>query len=168
MKHSKRFILILVFVVLVLALPTTALANKKLWTAKLSFANELHQVVGSSARGSAVFSSSVGGGSMSFGVQVQGLSGPVGGVHIHAPATTEQNAPVILTLCGNPAPAAVASCTVTDGTLYIQGTIDSSLLLQWGITNRQFIEYLDNGMAYVNVHTALNPAGEARGQIYPR
>ena len=168
MKTRKRLVLASILVVLALALPSTALANKRIWQASISYANELHEVVGSTAQGSAAFGTNLGGGSMFFTVQVRNLSGPPTGAHIHAPASTSENAPIIISLCGAPGPAALATCTFSDGTLSIQGEITSNLLYAWGITPNQFISYLDNGQAYVNVHTALNPGGEARGQIYPR
>jgi len=163
MKIRRRSILMFVMVGLLLALPTTALAFKRVWTSSLSFENELHTVVGSSARGSAAFRALPNGSSLDFFLQVRNLSGPVMGAHIHAPADTTQNAPVVVTLCGNPGPAAVTSCSVVDGVLTVQGTISGSLIQ--GMTAAQFMDAMDTGMAYINVHTALNPAGEARGQI---
>jgi len=168
MKTSRRFVIATILVVLALALPSTALANKKVWLASISYANELHTVVGSTAQGSASFGINYGGSSMFFSIVVRGLSGPVSSAHIHAPASTSQTAPPVVTLCGSPAPASLATCTYSDGTLSIQGEITSSQLYSAGITPLQLMNYMDSGQAYVNVHTALNPAGEARGQIYPR
>jgi len=171
MKISKRLVVVIVLLILVLALPATALAAKKVWIARLSSANELHEVVGANAYGSSFYGTNIGGGSMAFGMQVNGLSGAPTGAHIHAPADTTQNGPVILTLCGNPGPSATGAACPFDaatGSMTLNGTITSPLLQQWGITPAQLFQYLDTGMAYVNVHTALNPAGEARGQIYPR
>jgi len=128
MKTRRRFVLATILVVLALALPSTALANKKVWLASISSANEVPPATGSSAQGSASFGISYGGSSMFFSVQVRNLSGPVSGVHIHAPATTSTTAPIIVSLCGNPGPAALATCTFADGTLTIQGEITSSLL----------------------------------------
>ncbi len=169
MKISKRLFVIVVFVLLILALPGTAMANKQLWQARLSTDNELHQVVGSSARGSATFATAPDGTGFSFIIVVRNLSGPVTGAHIHAPADETQNASVVLSLCGNPAPSATGeACEVVDGVLTIEGTITSSDLLRGGVTGAELKEWMDDGLTYINVHTASNPAGEARGQIYPR
>lgn len=164
MKRTQRLMVILVLVAMLLALPTNALASKKLFQARLSTGAELHQVVGSRASGSAVFGFNLDG-TMQFQIWVTNLSGQPVGVHIHGPADATQNAPVILTLCGNPAPAVLASCTFSNGTLSISGVITSNNLFQWGLSAQQLVSWMEDGLTYVNVHTALNPAGEVRGQI---
>ena len=162
---TQRLLVITVLVALLLAVPATAQARKNVWKARLTTGAELHEVVGSTASGSAVFGTNPNG-SIRFQMQVMNLSGPVNGAHIHGPADETQNAPVLITLCGNPTPGVVATCELVDGILRVEGSISSSLLASTGVTGRQFFEYLDAGMLYVNVHTALNPAGEVRGQIY--
>ena len=164
MNRNRKFIYFIILLALVMALPATALARKNVFKARLSTGAELHEVVGSSAQGSAVFGLAPDG--MQFMLHVRGLSGPATGAHIHAPATASETAPVIISLCGHPAPAAFAECTTdASGTLTIQGHIGSSLMAQWGLGGAQLISYLESGTAYVNVHTSLDPAGEARGQI---
>jgi hypothetical protein len=168
MRRSQKLLIVLVLVMLLLTIPATVLARKNVWKARLSFANELHEVVGSTAVGSIVFVTNPDG-SLAFQMQVRGLSGPASGAHIHGPADASTNAPVVLTLCGSPAPAAVATCTTdADGTMYVEGVIDSGLVAAWGLPGRDLFEWMNTGMAYVNAHTALNPAGEARGQINPQ
>ena len=169
MSNRKRFLSILVLTAILLTIPIAALANKQIWKANLSTANEVgHDVVGSTARGSAVFATNPDG-SLHFILQVRGLSGPATGAHIHAPATTTQNAPVVLTLCGNPTPSAAGACvTDADGNLLVEGNIDGGLLAAWGLPGGTLFSWMNSEMAYVNVHTALNPAGEARGQLAPR
>jgi hypothetical protein len=166
MIRSKRVTILIVLALLLLALPSSALASKRIYTARLSTGAELHEVVGSNANGSATFVVSPSTGKLLFQLQVFGLSGPASGAHIHAPADTTQNAPVVVTLCGNPQPGAVVTCSFDNGWMRVSGEINQTLLR--GITPQEFMDYLDSGLAYVNVHTALNPAGEARGQIIPQ
>lgn len=163
----RRSLIILVVVGLLLALPVTAFARQRAFKARLTTGAELHQVVDSNAAGNATLV--IGPSGMLVHVRVTGLSGPVNGAHLHGPASTAENASVILSLCGGPAPAMVANCDVdADGILTIDGFITGSLLSQWGLPSSQLLDWMDNGQVYVNVHTSLNPAGEARGQIYPQ
>ena len=79
---------------------------------------------------------------MTYNVQYTGLSGPVTGAHIHAPAGPGANAPVII-------PFANAASPITGGVT---------------LTPAQ-AEQIASGQSYVNIHTAANPNGEIRGQI---
>lgn len=169
MKGTKRFSLLVVVVTLLAALPMTVLANKQIFQATLTTGAELHDVVDSNARGSFTLGFNPDG-SMRFLMNVRNLSGTPSGAHIHGPAAEDQNAPVLLSLCGAPAPSAAGDCTfdADTSTLTVSANITPSLLQQWGIGGGQFISFLSDGLLYVNVHTALNPAGEVRGQIYPR
>ena len=100
---------------------------------------------------------------------VRTLSGEALDAHIHAPATEDQNGPVLLTRCSSPAPPIGDNCiTDSSGTLQISANITPSVLQQSGLTGVQFLSYLNDGLLYVNVHTSLNPAGEVRGQIHLR
>lgn len=168
MKSRKYVFLALLVVALLVALPSSALANKRLYQAKLAGANEVPPVA-SDARGSlnlGMFPD----GRVSVLFTVRNLSGPATGAHLHGPADATQNAPVIITLCGNPAPSLTgAPCPWDAGTngFALSGDITPSLLQAWGITGAQFRAWADAGLIYVNVHTAANPAGEARGQINP-
>ncbi len=159
-------VLLLLAVVFALAVPSnTVMARKMVFKAVMTTGAELHEVVDSDARGSAVVGHAPDG-TFNFMVQVRGLSGPAIAMHIHGPATEAENASVILTLCGGPAPAAGGPCvTDADGTLTVFGNFNSSFL-QAGVSGAQFQSWLTSGLLYVNVHTALNPAGEARGQLY--
>jgi len=167
MRFQKWLLLAVVLLVAVaLALPgSAAIARKQVFRASLSPDNELHEVVGSTARGSAVVVSNMDG-SFSFTVIGRRLSGPATGVHLHAPADATQTAPIFISLCGSPAPSVVGDCTYdADGNLYITGVIGPAQLMAAGVTGAQFNNYLRSGLIYVNVHTALNPMGEERGQL---
>lgn len=166
MKRNRLMLTLLLVVMLTVAVTSTALAMKRLYKARLTTSAELHEVVGSSATGSANFARRPDG--MSFVISVRGLSGPPTVAHVHAPATESQTAPPVITLCG-PAPSAVADCAANydaaNDAYRIEGVIGPSLLAQSGITGATFDGYLEDGLAYVNVHTGLNPAGEVRGQL---
>lgn len=163
MKSIRRILLIGLLTAVVFALPLTVLANKQIFKATLTTEAELHDVIGSNAHGSAILGLTPTG--VRFQVAVNGLSGDALSAHIHGPADETQNAPPVVTLCGNPPPSVTGACVMENGVLKIQGTITNQLV---GMTNAEFISALNSGLLYVNVHTALNPAGEVRGQLYPQ
>lgn len=166
MNRMYRLMILVVVVLTIFAVPATALANKVIFKAKLTTGAELHDVAGSNASGSMVLATSING-TPRFALSVFKLSGPVTGAHLHGPASTTENAPVLITLCGSgPAAAVVATCTTSsDGTLIVSGDITPAFLVAAGISGATFMQYLNDGLMYVNVHTSLNPAGEARGQL---
>jgi hypothetical protein len=78
----------------------------------------------------------------------QDLLADVTGAHIHAPAASDENAGVIVPLIH---------------------TGDASGLLAFnGVIDPQHASWLLDGLAYVNVHTSVNPGGEIRGQFSPQ
>jgi len=165
MKRSTRWMVFAFAFLMIFALPTTAFANKKIYKARLSTGAELHEVVGSNASGSMALGTNPNG-TLHFMLSVRNLSGSVTGAHIHAPADVDENAGIAITLCGNgPTPAVFPTCNTVDGSLVLSGDFNGSFLMGSGMSAAEFFNALDNGLAYVNVHTALNPAGEARGQL---
>ena len=74
-----------------------------------------------------------------------GLSGPATAAHFHGPATTGENAGVVVPIGTNPANPTTGSATLTDAQ----------------------IKDLEAGKWYANVHTDANKGGEIRGQIKP-
>jgi len=106
----------------------------------------------------------------SFSEAVFGLTGPATGYHIHASATASETAPVrinfattigyLVSLSGNNVligAANIAAPAVIPATA--AGATNA------GHPAMSFLEVLQGGLAYVNVHTALNPGGEVRGQL---
>ncbi|HSZ50301.1 MAG TPA: CHRD domain-containing protein [Caulobacteraceae bacterium] len=75
-------------------------------------------------------------------VTYSGLSGPATMAHFHGPAPTGKAAPVVVNFAPFDSP-------IRGSTVLTQGQIDQ----------------LMNGLWYVNVHTALHPPGEIRGQV---
>lgn len=101
--------------------------------------------VTTAANGVAVASLSTNLDSITYYVNVSGLSGPATAAHFHfAPAGTA--GPVIIPLTATAAP--------------------NFYTAKVAITSTQLTNLL-NGNIYVNVHTAANPGGEIRGQMEP-
>jgi hypothetical protein len=97
-----------------------------------------------SARGtfSATVTTSAAGGVLNWTLTFGGLTGPAGAAHIHS-APLGQPGPVVVPLCGPCQSPASGTANV----------------------NAAVLAALQNGGAYVNVHTAMNGPGEIRGQI---
>lgn len=166
MNRARTMLLALAAVA---GLSVSVYAAKHLWSASMSADFELHDVIGSNAVGSAVIITKRDGSAWEFRVRIVGLSGVPTGVSLHGWATAQQDAPVILGLCGTPGPSALANCATgydpSTNTLDITGDITSPLLMQWGLRGRDFQQNLSAGLGYVSAHTTLNPLGECRGQL---
>ena len=80
---------------------------------------------------------------LTYTVTYQGLTGPATAAHIHGPAATGKNGPVMTPL----GPAASSP---------IKGTATATAAE---------VKAMEGGMTYVNVHTQQNPGGEIRGQL---
>jgi len=128
-------------------------------------------------RADGVFEARVGhdGQSVDYTLAFAGLQGTVTQSHIHF-AQKSVNGSIIVWLCGsatNPGPAGTPACPQS-GT--VSGTFTSSNVLASSIATQQlaagdlasFIEAMQSGIAYVNVHTSLSPGGEIRGQVTAR
>ena len=98
--------------------------------------------------------------SYSFSLSASGLSGPITGAHIHAPAPAPApapvgvNGPVVVPL--NAAPFTFSNA---GGTLLIGGADVQP-------PSAAFLSQLQGGQTYVNLHTAVRPGGEIRGQLF--
>ena len=93
---------------------------------------------------------------VSYAIDVTGLSSNATAAHIHGPASATQNAGVIVPLT----PVAAQ----TNGRL-ATGTFTAASITAAGVSFDSLLVLMRNGNAYVNVHTTANPAGEIRGQI---
>jgi Cu/Zn superoxide dismutase len=108
-----------------------------------------------SATGTTTFTQN--GTTFSYTIDVTGLSSNATAAHIHGPASTTENAGILVPLTpvaaqtsGRIATGTFTAANITAGT---NVSFDSLLVL------------MRNGNAYVNVHTGNHPAGEVRGQI---
>lgn len=93
------------------------------------------------------------------------LSGPVTGAHIHGPATATQSAGVLVDI--NAAPFEKFN---SGSTLLLGGddvTTFGFVASANGHPGQSFLNALNAGLTYVNIHTAMYPGGEIRGQLRP-
>lgn len=103
-----------------------------------------------------------------FTMFVAGLSGAATAFHIHGAATTAENAPVRVSL-----DAAPFLSLNSGGNLLVGGSgiaapsiaATAPSGVNAGHPAMSFLDLLQGGLAYVNVHTALNPGGAVRGQL---
>jgi hypothetical protein len=82
---------------------------------------------------------------LTYTLTFEGLSGPATVAHLHGPAPRGQNAGVLVPIGKDIASPVSGSATLTD----------------------EQVADLKARKIYVNVHTAANPGGEIRGQLYP-
>jgi hypothetical protein len=87
-------------------------------------------------------------------IDVSDLSGPATAAHIHIGAIGKSGPPVYTFTIKHDKTGKIAD-----------GTIDLANMPSPGISGDSLRTLLDNGHAYVNVHTAAHPGGEIRGQI---
>ncbi|HJU16155.1 MAG TPA: CHRD domain-containing protein [Stellaceae bacterium] len=132
--------------ILVLAsLPGIASARMMSFTAQLSGASEVPPVT-TNGKGAATATLNTTTRRLSWTVRYSDLSGPAKAGHIHGPAASGQNAPVMVPFTGNLKSPIRGSATLTP-------------------TQMSAVEA---GKTYVNIHTAQHPAGEIRGQLEPK
>ena len=117
--------------------------------------------------------------SVDFTLEYAGLQGNVTQAHIHF-AQKGVNGNIVVWLCGTVPPTAgppgTQTCPAGGGT--VSGTFTAANVL--GSTGTppaqqlaagdlaRFIDAMESGVAYVNVHTDKSPGGEIRGQVSAR
>jgi len=136
----RRLVLVALMVVFALGVSLPVLAGGRPLSADLSWDNENPPATGTTATGSAHFTLNQGQEEICFNIETSGLSGPLLADHIHV-GEAGINGGVVVNLGG-----ALDGCVSADGDLIK--------------TIRQ-----NPGGYYVNLHTALNPGGEVRGQL---
>jgi len=117
-------------------------ADQVKFKADLSAANEVPAVT-LAGKGTATASLDTSTKTLTWTVDYSGLSGPATAAHIHGPAAAGANAGVLVPFTGDLANPIKGSATLTDAQ----------------------ITDLEAGKMYVNIHTAVNKAGEIRGQL---
>lgn len=158
MKKSRLFMFLFLALLLALATATAALAqgNKRTFTANLKGRNEV-PANDSDAAGQAIVKFSKDNSSLSYKLIVANIDN-VRVAHIHC-AVEGENGPVGVTLYGGP--------TVTTNGILAQATVtapDAGNACSWSSIS-DVREAIENGGAYVNVHSDEFPPGEIRGQL---
>ncbi|MEO8453370.1 MAG: CHRD domain-containing protein [Gemmatimonadota bacterium] len=109
------------------------------------------------AKGTASFT--IDGTKLEFTIEVHDLTGPPTAAHIHVGAPGASGPPVYTFTIK---PGAGTSGTISEGSLDL--TKDASA----GVSGDSLKTLLNNGHAYVNVHTKNFPGGETRGEVMKR
>ena len=79
--------------------------------------------------------------------------------HIHGPAVAGVNAGVMIFLFTPITPTGTLNGVVSKGSITASSNV--------GVSLDSLRVLFNNGNAYVNVHTAVNPGGEIRDQVHP-
>ncbi|MCC6245999.1 MAG: CHRD domain-containing protein [Gemmatimonadaceae bacterium] len=125
--------------------------------AQMNGANERPNANPSTANGAALFTRT--GATVNYTVTYQGIASVPTGLHIHAPASTSQTSGIIVDLVTTPL---TGSSGVLTGTF--TATNIRSIAGQPPISMDSLMVLMQNGAAYVNVHSTVYPGGEIRGQ----
>ena len=118
-------------------------------TAALTGLSERPTPITNSAAGSAILS--LEGSTLNFSINYSNLSGVATAAHFHGPATSTNNAGVLIDLA-----------PFRSGAFGVNGTFSGSI----NLSPTQRDTFLSSRI-YVNVHTGSNPGGEIRGQVAP-
>ena len=133
---------------------TAPKSTTTMYVATMSSANEVPAVDGN-ASGTATFTLT--GKTLTYVVNVSGLSGNAAASHIHLGAAGT-NGNIVFPFTA----AAVQNGQIASGTVDLTQPVSNG---QSSITGDSLIALLNNGNVYTNVHTAANAGGEIRGQI---
>lgn len=154
MLFTRFFPAMVMGVLCMLALSVMTKADTITFTAVLTGAQEVPPK-NTNANGAAVLILDTATGKAVLSVGFANLSSPLTGAHIHGPAPAGVNTGIIQGFD-------------SQLTLTLGGT--SGALGNWTLpitlTAQQMAD-LQNGLWYINIHTANNPGGEIRGQLLP-
>ena len=133
-----------------------------------------HEVPSVSSTADGIFEARVSGdgNSVDYALAYEGLQTAVQQAHIHF-AQKSVNWPIIIWLCGTaalPGPAGTPTCPqngTVRGTFTAANVLASPASQQLGAGElSELIRAMRAGAAYANIHTAVSPGGEIRGQIF--
>jgi Cu/Zn superoxide dismutase len=126
------------------------------FTAALAASKEVEPPTPITSGAAGTTSFTLSGTTVSYTIDVTGLSSNAMAAHIHGPASATENAGVIVPL--NPV------APQTNGRI-ATGSFTAANITAAGVSFDSLLVLMRNGNSYVNVHTVNHPAGEARGQI---
>ncbi len=134
---------------------TAVVTTPVTFISQMNAANEKPNANASTATGTATYTLT--GNTLSYVVTVSGLTGPATASHIHVGGAAVAGGVIVPFVTGS-----VQSGNVTSGTIDLSTTVANGTST---ITGDSLKVLLNNGNAYTNVHTSVNPGGEIRGQI---
>lgn len=143
MIMQKRLLLLFICCMTAFALKADHLSNILQLTARMNGANEV-PAVSTDAQGLGIFTLNDAKNIININVSVNGLSGPITGIHIHEGAPDENGG------------------VVFDLTPFINGNRIKTTLNR--LSPDEIAKFL-SGAYYLNVHTDENPGGEIRAQV---
>jgi hypothetical protein len=158
---KKTYLIVLTVLILALATFGIAVANSvTVYTTRLS--DETGS--GSTAHGNAVFVFADDGSDVSYKLVVNDLNDTIMG-HIHVAPAPGANGPIVLWLYPDAAPPLLIP-GIFNGLLGGRTATSADLTGNAGITTlEQLMAAIEEGRAYVNVHTVAFPGGEIRGTL---
>lgn len=163
MRQLMLGVAVAALAIVAIAVPSIARDNDRRFEARLNGYLETPSV---STTGSGSFSAWLQGDTLHFKLSYRNLTGPAAVAHIHF-ARPDVSGAVSAFLCGG---GGQAACPTTPSA-EITGTIVAANVVgpaAQGIAPGEFdelIRAIRNGATYANVHTALFPTGEIRGNI---
>lgn len=160
----KRFTLVTLLVILALLVTIgTALASESRTVFRTGLGGEAAES-GSDAHGNAVFMFKDDGSTMKYKLVVNGLDN-VTMAHIHVAAVAGGDGPPVLWLYPDASPPSLIEGTF-NGLLGSRTVMSGDLTGAAGVTSlAELMAAIEQGRAYVNVHTSAFPGGEIRGTI---
>ncbi len=157
MQKVKVKLFVLLFLVLLVSI---GIAGERSFKAKLFGFEEVPKVT-TPASGEAVFQFSKEGNELTYKLTVRNILN-VTAAHIHD-GKYGKNGPPIVSLFTGPKKEHEFTGTLAEGTITakdLMGPLKGKLF-------SHFIQMIEDGHAYVNVHSETHPDGEIRGQIKP-
>jgi hypothetical protein len=141
----------------------TEVLGPTLYGADLTGAQVQPTPVGTNATGTFTGNFHPSDGELDFTLAWDGLSGPAISAHIHGPANVNTVGELIVDFSA--LPSGSLDTLNFEPTGSVQGKLDLRQPMTPTVSGDSLKVLLDRGLAYVDVHTAVNVNGEIRGQL---